>query len=79
MNNKKILGLDLGTNSIGWAVINAETTEDNKQKLTGMSWICLNPIVFRRKTGKFFETSGKMKRISVTEFSSDFPNTGIGC
>ena len=36
MNNKKILGLDLGTNSIGWAVINAETTEDNKQKLTGI-------------------------------------------
>lgn len=26
---KKILGLDLGTNSIGWAVINATQTEDN--------------------------------------------------
>lgn len=26
---KKILGLDLGTNSIGWAVINGEQTEEN--------------------------------------------------
>ena len=24
---KKILGLDLGTNSIGWAVVEASTTE----------------------------------------------------
>ena len=28
---KHILGLDLGTNSIGWAVINA-TTDENTQK-----------------------------------------------
>ena len=27
---KKILGLDLGTNSIGWAVVNEAETEDNK-------------------------------------------------
>ena len=28
---KKILGLDLGTNSIGWAVVNAEeVTRDNE-------------------------------------------------
>ena len=26
---KKVLGLDLGTNSIGWAVVNANQTEDN--------------------------------------------------
>lgn len=30
---KKILGLDLGTNSIGWAVVNGEETENNELKL----------------------------------------------
>ena len=33
---KKILGLDLGTNSIGWAVVNQETAEDGIVKLTGI-------------------------------------------
>ena len=28
---KKILGLDLGTNSIGWAVVNANVKEADKQ------------------------------------------------
>jgi CRISPR-associated endonuclease Csn1 len=29
---KKILGLDLGTSSIGWALVNeAETSEENRQ------------------------------------------------
>ena len=28
---KKILGLDLGTNSIGWAVVNAETETHNDE------------------------------------------------
>ena len=28
---KKILGLDLGTNSIGWAVVNAETATRNDE------------------------------------------------
>lgn len=41
MKTKKILGLDLGTNSIGWAVVNAEeTTRDNETsylKPTGIS------------------------------------------
>lgn len=32
---KKILGLDLGTNSIGWAVVNAQN-DDNEIKLTGI-------------------------------------------
>lgn len=32
---KKILGLDLGTNSIGWAVVNEEVIED-KAQLTGI-------------------------------------------
>lgn len=31
MATKKILGLDLGTNSIGWAVVNAETTDNGLQ------------------------------------------------
>ena len=38
---KKILGLDLGTNSIGWAVVNAEeitrANETNYLKPTGIS------------------------------------------
>ena len=33
---KKILGLDLGTNSIGWAVLNEEPINDNKSQLTGI-------------------------------------------
>lgn len=31
---KRILGLDLGTNSIGWAVVNAEINENDQQQLT---------------------------------------------
>ena len=31
LNMKKILGLDLGTNSIGWAVVNAETVTRNDE------------------------------------------------
>lgn len=30
---KKILGLDVGTNSIGWAVINASIDEEGKEHL----------------------------------------------
>ena len=33
---KRILGLDLGTNSIGWALINAEVNENNQYKLVGI-------------------------------------------
>ena len=33
----KILGLDLGTNSIGWAVVNKEELEDGSSRLTGIS------------------------------------------
>ena len=32
----KILGLDLGTNSIGWAVINATVDDKNEEKLVGI-------------------------------------------
>ena len=33
---KKIVGLDLGTNSIGWALINAYIDEYNKEHLYGI-------------------------------------------
>lgn len=33
---KKILGLDLGTNSIGWAVVNANVKEDGSDELVGI-------------------------------------------
>lgn len=33
---KKILGLDLGTNSIGWAVVNANIDNDGKENLIGI-------------------------------------------
>lgn len=35
-NNKHILGLDLGTNSIGWAVVKREENEDNGSALSGI-------------------------------------------
>ncbi len=35
-NNKNILGLDLGTNSIGWAVVNVDTHEDDREQITGI-------------------------------------------
>ena len=34
---KKILGLDLGTDSIGWAVINSLVDDEGKEKLTSIS------------------------------------------
>ena len=39
---KKIVGLDLGTNSIGWALINAYIDEYNKEcSGINLSWDCL--------------------------------------
>ncbi len=35
MGQKHILGLDLGTNSIGWAIINVSKNEENKEQLNG--------------------------------------------
>ena len=37
MIQKHILGLDLGTNSIGWAVINASKNEEDKEQLDGIN------------------------------------------
>ena len=37
MEQKHILGLDLGTNSIGWAVINASKNEEGKEQLEGIN------------------------------------------
>ncbi len=36
MVQKRILGLDLGPNSIGWAVVNAIVSEDHETVLTGI-------------------------------------------
>ena len=36
MMQKRILGLDLGPNSIGWAVVNAIVSEDHETVLTGI-------------------------------------------
>ena len=33
---RKILGLDLGTNSIGWAVVNEAENENGEPKLVGI-------------------------------------------
>ena len=37
MGQKHILGLDLGTNSIGWAIINVSKNEENKEQLNGIN------------------------------------------
>ena len=37
MEQKHLLGLDLGTNSIGWAVINASKNEEGKEQLDGIN------------------------------------------
>ena len=37
MEPKHILGLDLGTNSIGWAVVNASKNEEGKEQLDGIN------------------------------------------
>ena len=37
MKQKHLLGLDLGTNSIGWAVINASKNEEGKELLNGIN------------------------------------------
>lgn len=36
---KRILGLDLGTNSIGWALVKSQVDEDNKEVLSGIEAI----------------------------------------
>lgn len=37
MNTKHILGLDLGTNSIGWAIIDCEESEQEHSRLVGIA------------------------------------------
>ena len=37
MKQKHILGLDIGTNSIGWAVINASQNEESKEQLNNIN------------------------------------------
>lgn len=40
---KKVLGLDLGTNSIGWAVVNEAETEDEKSSIVKLG-VRVNPL-----------------------------------
>ena len=40
---KKILGLDLGTNSIGWALVNESENEDEKSSITKLG-VRVNPL-----------------------------------
>lgn len=40
---KKILGLDLGTNSIGWAVVNEAETEDETSSIVKLG-VRVNPL-----------------------------------
>jgi len=42
-NMKKILGLDLGTNSIGWAVVNEAETADEKSSIVKLG-VRVNPL-----------------------------------
>ncbi|MBQ2303585.1 MAG: type II CRISPR RNA-guided endonuclease Cas9 [Bacteroidales bacterium] len=67
---KKILGLDLGTNSIGWAVVNAETI-DEETKLTNIESAGSRIIPMDAGTlGNFEKGQGnsKSKAAERTEF-----------
>ena len=67
---KKILGLDLGTNSIGWAVVNAEVKE-NEIKATGIEAAGSRIIPMDAETlGNFEKGQGnsKSKAAERTEF-----------
>lgn len=46
---KKILGLDLGTNSIGWAVVNEAEENDEKSAILGMG-VRVNPLTVDEKS-----------------------------
>ena len=37
MEDKNILEIDLGTNSIGWAMVNSSEDENGQEKLRGKS------------------------------------------
>ena len=50
---KKVLGLDLGTNSIGWAVVNEAESEDEKSSVVKLGVRIINYDNFvSTETGK---------------------------
>ena len=46
---KKILGLDLGTNSIGWAVVNESENSDEKSSIVRLG-VRVNPLTVDEQT-----------------------------
>ena len=46
---KKILGLDLGTNSIGWAVVNEATNKEEKSSIVKLG-VRVNPLTVDEQT-----------------------------
>ncbi len=46
---KKILGLDLGTTSIGWAVVNEATNKDEKSSIVKLG-VRVNPLTVDEQT-----------------------------
>ncbi|MBO8472834.1 MAG: hypothetical protein IAB81_04325 [Bacteroidetes bacterium] len=67
---KKILGLDLGTNSIGWAVINQENVND-KDTLTGIECTGSRIIPMDAATlGDFDKGNTKSQTTERTKFRS---------
>lgn len=55
---KKILGLDLGTNSIGWAVVNEAETKDEKSSITKLGVRVIHYDTFR--SGEGLEIKGSV-------------------
>jgi len=69
---KKVLGLDLGTNSIGWAVVNASTDDNGKQQLSGISSAGSRIIPMdATQLGDF----AKGNTVSATKVRTDFRGT----
>ena len=73
MKQKHILGLDLGTNSIGWAVINASKNEEGKEQLDGINCDGVRIIPMDAAALSDFDGGGKLK----TQTSERTKNHGI--
>ena len=73
MKRKHILGLDLGTNSIGWAVINASKNEEGKEQLDGINCDGVRIIPMDAAALSDFDGGGKLK----TQTSERTKNHGI--
>ena len=64
---KKIIGLDLGTNSIGWAIVNEKENDSEKSSIIRLG-VRVNPLTVDEKTnfekGKSITTNAdrRMKR-----------------